>query len=446
MLNRNRIITGIAALLLLVAAPFLAACAGDDDAGADRLTRADVDEIVEVAIATLPAPAAAPADPPRKSDPAAYTRFVVDRAIDMYESEGLIATLGYYNDESSIDGQWYVFIMEDDMMRAHAADPSLVGRPVSAAVGPNNYPAGEAVAAAATEAGAWFSYTFPNPATGGSEAKHSWLVRHDGLVFGSGWYEPGPPKSDAPAYTQAYVRQAINLYDAVGLEGTLAYYNSEDSTDGQWYMFIIDGDDVMRAHAANAALVDRPVSEAVGPNNYPAGEVVAASASEAGAWSEYTFANPATGGADTKHSWLVRYDGLIFGSGWYEPGPAKADGPAYTQAFVQGAINLYNALGRDAAIAYYSSSESVDDEWYVFIVGEDGVTIAHHNPDFLGRDPSERIDAAGYFYGDDLLGADASGRWVDYVLVNPATGDDRQKHTWAVLHDGLIFGSGWYEE
>ena len=110
------------------------------------------------------------------------------------------------------------------------------------------------------------------------------------------------------------------------------------------------------------------------------------------------------------------------------------------------AINLYDALGRDATLAYYNTRDSVDGQWYVFIVGEDGVTIAHHNPEFRGRDPSLRIDATGYFYGDDLLGATESGRWVDYVLVNPASGQDRQKHTWAVLHDGLIFGSGWYED
>ena len=115
------------------------------------------------------------------------------------------------------------------------------------------------------------------------------------------------------------------------------------------------------------------------------------------------------------------------------------------QSFVRQALNLYDALGLEAAVTYYSSQESVDGQWYVFIVDEDGYTIGHPNPMFLGRDPSLRVDAAGYFYGDDLLGATEAGRWVDYVLLNPETGSDRQKHTWAVRHDGLIFASGWYE-
>ena len=71
------------------------------------------------------------------------------------------------------------------------------------------------------------------------------------------------------------------------------------------------------------------------------------------------------------------------------------DAPAYTKSVVSQALNLYDALGLEA--------------------------------------------------DDDLLGATEAGRWVDYVLVNPETGDDRQKHTWAVRHDGLIFASGWYE-
>ncbi|MCE2494809.1 MAG: cache domain-containing protein, partial [Alphaproteobacteria bacterium] len=162
-------------------------------------------------------------------------------------------------------------------------------------------------------------------------------------------------------------------------------------------------------------------------------------------WFSYTFTNPATGGVEAKHSWMVEYDGLTFGSGWYEQGPRKSDNPAFTKSFVEQAIELYEAIGREATVAYYNTKESVDDQWYVFIIDEDGYTIGHHNSMFIGRDPALRVDSTGRFYGDDLLSATETGRWVDYVLLNPETGDERQKHTWAVRHDGLIFASGWYE-
>ena len=383
---------------------------------------------------------------PSKSDNSAYTQAFVRQAINLYTAVGLDGTVAYYNTPESIEGQWYTFIFDqDDIMLAHAANPDLVDKPASYAVGPNNFPTGEAVVAVADEDGEWFSYTFTNPATGVVEAKHSWVVKHDGLTFGSGWYEPGPGKSDNPEYTQAFVQRAINLYNAVGLERTVSYYNTPESVDGQWYTFIFDQDDTLLTLAPSPDLVGRPASEVYGPNNYPSGEAVVRVADADGEWFSYTSANPATKGVEAKHSWVVEHDGLIFGSGWYEAGPSKSDKPAYTQAFVQKAINLYEAIGRDATVAYYNTRESVDGQWYVFIVDEDGYTIGHHNSMFIGRDPALRVDSTGRFYGDDLLSATEAGRWVNYVLLNPETGDERQKHTWAVRHDGLIFAAGWYE-
>ena len=41
---------------------------------------------------------------------------------------------------------------------------------------------------AATTDGAWTIYRFTNPATGREQPKHSWVVSHNGLVFGAGYY------------------------------------------------------------------------------------------------------------------------------------------------------------------------------------------------------------------------------------------------------------------
>ena len=274
------------------------------------------------------------------------------------------------------------------------------------------------------------------------------MVIHDGIMFGSGWYEKGPSRTDAPAYTRAFVQQAINLYDALGLEATLNYYNSSESIDGQWYVFMGDNDSgTLIANAANPALVGKHRSEVIGPNSYPTGDAVAASADEAGGWFDYTFPNPATGSVQTKHSLTVIHDGILFGSGWYEEGPSKTDAPAYTRAFVQQAINLYDVLGLEATLEYYNTKDSVDGQWYTFIVdAETGVTIGHQNPALRDRDPSLRVDATGYFYGDDLLSATEQGSWLTYVIANPETKKNQRKHTWAVLYDGYIFASGWYEQ
>ena len=164
--------------------------------------------------------------PPRWM-PGAYTKYFVQEAIRHYDSEGLESTVAYYNTPESVDDQWYMFIVDRSGTIVAHANPVQLGRHVDDIPGPNNYPAGAAVAATADEDGAWFDYTFLNLDTGTTETKHSWMVMHDGIMFGSGWYERGPAKTDSPAYTQAFVQQAINLYDAVGLEKTVRYYNTE---------------------------------------------------------------------------------------------------------------------------------------------------------------------------------------------------------------------------
>ena len=74
------------------------------------LTRAEVEEIVRAALTGLPS----------RSDPAEYTQHFVDNAIARYEAQGLDATLTHYNRAESVDGQWYVFIIdENDLLIRH---------------------------------------------------------------------------------------------------------------------------------------------------------------------------------------------------------------------------------------------------------------------------------------------------------------------------------------
>ena len=373
------------------------------------------------------------------TNPAEYTRFFVDEAIARYEAEGLEDTLAYYNTPESVDGQWYTFIIDEDGYTIGHHNPEFRGRDPSLRVDATGYFYGDDVLSA-TEDGKWVSYVFENPATGELDSKHSWVVRHDELIFGSGWY------TNPADYTRFVVNDAVEMYKSAGRESTLAHYSSADSLDGQWYVFIIYAE---RFQDENGVIIGHYDPEVRGQNlnssigtdatGYNFGPDML-SATQDGKWVSYVFKNPATGELESKHSWVVRHDGLIFGSGWY------TDPAEYTKHFVNDAIARYESEGLEDTLAYYNTVESVDGQWYAFIVDEDGYTIGHHNPEFRGRDPSLRVDATGYFYGDDLLSATEEGKWVSYVFNNPASGQIESKHTWAVKHDGLIFGSGWYTE
>ena len=395
-----------------------------------------------------------------KAHPVAYTVAMVDRALQRYEAQGLEATVEYYNTPESADGEYYVFIFdEDDKLIAHA-NPDLIGMDLKGDLGVDvtGYRFGDLMLSA-TEEGVWVDYLFQNLSTGNQEFKHSWVVRRDGLLFGSGWYQVlpglqlGAPKAHPVAYTVAMVEQALQRYEAEGLEATVAYYNTPESADGEYYVFIFDEDDKLIAHANPDLLgMDLKGDLGVDVTGYRFGDLMLSATGE-GLWVDYLFQNLSTGNQEFKHSWVVRRDGLLFGSGWYQVlpglkvGVSKADRAGYTVAMVEQALQRYETEGREATIEYYNSPESVDGEWFVFILDENDHVIASPIPDLLGEDAKGdlAVDVTGYRFGDLMLSATEEGLWVDYVFLNPVTGNQELKHSWMVRHDGLLFGSGWYQ-
>ena len=61
-------------------------------------------------------------------------------------------------------------------------------------------------------------------------------------------YTSANPDVEPGRYTKAFVDAAIERYDDEGREATLAYYNSPESVDGQWYVFIADEEGRIVAH------------------------------------------------------------------------------------------------------------------------------------------------------------------------------------------------------
>lgn len=384
------------------------------------------------------------------STPAEYSRALVHQAIARYDVIGKDTILSYYNSPASVHGPYYVFVVDSSDLRsvANGARPDLVGT-IPDRIDPTGYNYSDDLASATREGG-WISYVILNPNTGEQQRKHSWIALHDGLIFGSGWYESGAvsaSKDNPPSFTRAMVEQAIARYESDGREATVAYYNSPESVDGQWYVFIGDENDVMLAHATVPTNVGKHFNDVISSDGYPAGAQVAAAAVEGGAWTTYTYLNTVSGNAETKHSWVTRHNGMIFGSGWYEVGPPKSDPAAYAQSLVQRGANLYEDLGREGTLAYYNSPGSRDGEWYTFIVDAGDLrSLANAaRPELVGKIP-ERIDINGYNYGAEFATVTEEGKWVSYVFKNPAKNDElAQKHAWLIKRDDLIFGAGYYE-
>ena len=134
----------------------------------------------------------------------------------------------------------------------------------------------------ATGEGKWVTYVFANPEsgdfgpghTGEFELKNVWVVRHDGLLFASGWY------INADEFAQQLVSVAVEKFRSGGLEGTMeyfanpgsalagletavAYYNSAETVDGRWWAFIADESGRFVGHS-DPAMIGREVRELFG--------------------------------------------------------------------------------------------------------------------------------------------------------------------------------------
>ena len=288
------------------------------------MSRSQVEELVASILADIPEPQpgltpveaekiarGVVASIPPRSALAEYTKFFVNNAISRYETQGIDATLAYYNREVSVDGQWYIFIIdENDMVIGHP-DPHRLGLDLNGWVGTDatGYKFGPEILSA-TEEGKWVSYVYKNPESGGIgddhvgalEYKHVWVMQHDGLLFASGWH------ISADEYTKFVVDEAIASYHTKGLEATLAYYNNPESVDAQWYVFVATPDGDILAHY-NAEDFATHLQEMLADGSFKA--------AENGVWVRHEDVNPATGEVEDKHFWLVEHAGLVFGSGWH---------------------------------------------------------------------------------------------------------------------------------
>ncbi len=390
------------------------------------------------------------AEAPPRSDEAAFTQHYVRQAIERYDAEGRDATLEYYNDPASVDGQWYLFIVNSEgILIGHPTRPDLRGTSTAARLDVFGKPYGQEIVAATSD-GRWVDYYFEHPDTGQPEQKHSWVVAHDGLFFGSGWYDvdesAAPPKIIPRAYARYLVAEAVDRYDTHGRDYTLEYHNSPDSLDGEWYVFIDDIGGTILANANRPDIVGTDVSDLTDftGKNYGL-EILATTAG--GTWVDYWFTHPETREDALKHTWAVRHDDLIFGAGWHEIGdvPSQTEVAAYTQYLLHRAIERYVAGGRDAIVEHYNAPATVDGQWYVYVTDGDGTFIAHAPiPDLLGTDIADLVDVNGKAYGTELAAAGESGTWVDYYFTDPSDGETRRKHSFIIRYDGLLLGSGWY--
>jgi cytochrome c len=118
---------------------------------------------------------------------------LVARAIALYDEIGREEAFRRFmaKDGDFIDRDLYVFVIGPDRLLAvNGAFPERVGIEVIGETDVDGQPYGRMLVEDATPDGAWVEYRRLSPASGAVERKRSWVVLHDGYVFGSGAYTP----------------------------------------------------------------------------------------------------------------------------------------------------------------------------------------------------------------------------------------------------------------
>ena len=356
-----------------------------------------------------------------------------------YDHAGKDAAFADINTIPEEPASTYVFVVDPatGIVQAQNVNPDLIGMSDWDVIA-SDLPAAALLEQVSAEDGAWASYTHTNPVTGEAESKRTWLIMYDGLVFGSGYYTTDIPETDV----EFVVDSAIFIYESNKENDAWIDIITPDApiTTDDLYPFVIDA-------ASWTRLADGVVPDRVGKaetildtSGRSVESVLADLEANGSVWVTYDFHNPSTDTEQLKRSYLALRDGLVFGSGYYIL-------DSRVQAATYGQILEYNNKGRAAAFADLNTIPEEPVSTYVFVVDPaTGIVQAQNvNPDLIGA-ASDWDVISSTLQVDDILNEirRGTGTWVSYQLTNPVTGDAENKRTWLIMHDGLVFGSGYY--
>ena len=365
------------------------------------------------------------------SMPDSRVQSLVDESIYTYRSHGMEAFEQIDSGDLNRLGI-YPFVRNLTHIQAHGTNPGLIG-PLPEVQTARTYEEtwNEAVEGDGT---VWSQYAFISPYTGTDQIKRAYLQLHDGHLFASTY-------NVADADARSAVDHAIFIYKHnKENDAWIDIITPEEPiiTD-KLYPFVINLTSWTR-------LADGVLPERVGVRETildtatrPMDDIIEELKTNGSVWATYTFDNPAIRADQIKRSYLELRDGLIFGSGYYVL-DTQVQSIAYNQ------VLEYNHNGRDATLTEINTIPDEAVSTYIFVANPDTDMVEAQNadPEILGMSDWDSIIA---ITDKAMLLKELeteAGAWVGYKITNPTTGQIEDKRAWIIMHDGLIFGSGYY--
>ena len=342
---------------------------------------------------------------------------VVEDLITMYDIEGAAA---FNAVNAMVSEDIYPFAINAETMTvvAEGAFPQVVGLPATF-LHDADRPLTDILSELETLDGTWTKYVFLNPMTASYEDKTSYLVLHDGHIFGSGYYTS--PDSGATDAVDAMLR----LYDTVG-EDAFATVMSVP-TDGLNVPFVLDAGTLEVVAHADPNMSGGDMRDAIISGQ--SAEFIHEMLDRHGSlWLSYPSADPVPG-AEYTRTYMVLRDGYVFASGY------GVDPESRLQSLVDESVRLYEREG-DAAFDIITSMSTTLQ--LVYNVNKTVLEASSITPQHVGLTIPYSIIVVDQGKKDALRLYEQGGAWSDRFLSN-TEGVELRQSSWSVIHDGLLF-------
>ena len=326
----------------------------------------------------------------------------------------------------------YVLDLETQTAVAHGAIPERVGTISRILTEPlTANPMEFTLAQIEADGGAWSDYVFVNPITGNDQLKRSWLVERDGYIFAAGYYYSLDQRAED------LIHNTVALIDSEGAEAAFEIINAE--LDRIKYASVIDleAEKYVAIGGARKHLAGTSVGANIG---IPIPQAAQLLEEHEGLLRAYrSVAHPLTGASLQAAGVMTYHDGYLMYQGYVYPAEEKV------KIIVDNLIQRYEAEGE--AVFESITGTTLDPHYpFVFDTATRTVVASGANPDRIGELP--------FFYqdyttppADELLAEMEAneGAWAEYVFPFPNSDLAVEKRSWLQLHDGYVFGSGFYK-
>jgi methyl-accepting chemotaxis protein len=246
----------------------------------------------------------------------AEAQALVEQAYDYVKTFGKEKALKEFNNPVGqfVKGELYVLAQDlKGTILAHAFNAALIHK--------NNYdmkdPRGklfvrEMTDIANTKGEGWMEYHWENPTTKIIQPKRTYIKRIDDFFIACGVFKD---------IEKTMVEQAAAFINNNGKEKAFSEFTNQKGqfSKGDLYIFIIDFKGMTLAHGGNPTNVGKNMSAARDSDGkYFIKDMIESAKTNGSGWSNYKWANPATGKIENKSTYYMKYDDVVIGCGVYK--------------------------------------------------------------------------------------------------------------------------------